>query len=167
MQHRDRHAEAFAKASHQLRREADLGHQHQCAPAVTQCALDGVQVNLGLAAAGDAVQQERRKTRVRGIDRGDRGRLFVGERGAKVADQICRCECARGFIGALGGRGEAARHEGAHRRAPVGKFFRQRFAGHAVGGAQDFEEFALARRARQSVFIERRDCRPRLRTSAR
>ena len=51
--------EARSKAGLQLRREVDLGHQHQGLPACGQHLLGGMQVDLGLAAAGDTVQQQR------------------------------------------------------------------------------------------------------------
>ena len=60
VQHRDALAEARPKARHELRRERDLRHQHQRAAvaARARCCHD-LQVDLGLAGAGDAVQQER------------------------------------------------------------------------------------------------------------
>ena len=61
MQHRDRHGETFAEARHELRREPDFRHQHQRAPAAAQRVLHRVQIDLGLAAAGDAIQQEGRE----------------------------------------------------------------------------------------------------------
>jgi hypothetical protein len=48
---------ALCEARFELRREVDLGHQHQHLAAGVQRALRGLQVDLGLAAAGDAVQQ--------------------------------------------------------------------------------------------------------------
>ncbi len=51
----------------QLRRQVDLGHQHQHlrGRVAREGIGDGVQVDLGLAAAGDPVQQERRKAATR------------------------------------------------------------------------------------------------------
>ena len=52
--------EAGAKARFKLRREVDLGHHHQrlgCRVAC-QCGLHAVQVHLGLATAGAAIQQK-------------------------------------------------------------------------------------------------------------
>jgi hypothetical protein len=49
--------ETGREAGFELRRQVDLGHQHQGLAAVGQRALGGLQVDLGLAAAGDAVQQ--------------------------------------------------------------------------------------------------------------
>jgi hypothetical protein len=58
VQHRDaRLGESFAKAGLELRRQADLGYQHQRLTARFEHAGDDVQVDLGLAAARDAMQQ--------------------------------------------------------------------------------------------------------------
>ena len=54
-------AAAAAEALDRLRRQADLRHQHQRFLALPDHFLDGPQIDLGLAAAGDAVQQERLK----------------------------------------------------------------------------------------------------------
>jgi hypothetical protein len=55
----DQHAarKALGKARFELRREVDLRHQHQHLLPGGQRILGGVQIDLGLAAAGDAVQQ--------------------------------------------------------------------------------------------------------------
>ena len=50
--------EPFAKAADRLRREADLGNEHDRLPSVTHHFADRLDVDLGLAAAGDAVQQD-------------------------------------------------------------------------------------------------------------
>ncbi len=62
MQHRDGRGEALTEAADELRRETDLRHQHQRALSASQRLLDGVQVHLGLAAAGDAVAAGTAKT---------------------------------------------------------------------------------------------------------
>ena len=51
--------EARREARDRLAGEADLGHQHEDAVPGAQHGLGGAQVDLGLAAAGDAVQQDR------------------------------------------------------------------------------------------------------------
>ena len=56
-------AAAAAEALDGLRRQADLRHQHQRLLALAHHFLDGPQVDLRLAAAGDAVQQERAGSR--------------------------------------------------------------------------------------------------------
>ena len=58
VQHRHRRVEALAEPRHQLRRQPDLRHQHQRPPPRGEHALDQPQVDLRLAAAGDAVQHE-------------------------------------------------------------------------------------------------------------
>jgi hypothetical protein len=75
-------AEAGAEAGDRLRREADLGDEDDRAAAALQRRLDRRQVDLGLARAGDAVEEllagraglavERRH---QGVDRG----LLLGE----------------------------------------------------------------------------------------
>ena len=57
MQQRDGVAEARLEARDGLRRQRDLGHQHDHAPPALERPLRGPQVDLGLARAGDAVQE--------------------------------------------------------------------------------------------------------------
>ena len=57
--HRHPAREARRKAPHGLRGQRDLRHQHQRPLALRQRGRQGPQVNLGLARAGDAVQQHR------------------------------------------------------------------------------------------------------------
>ncbi len=52
-------AEPRAEAIDRLRRQADLGHQHDRLPPEVDYLLDGLDVDLGLAAAGDAVDEDR------------------------------------------------------------------------------------------------------------
>ena len=59
VQHRERVAEAAAQPREDLVRERDLGHEHERPPARVERGGDRAQVDLGLAAAGDAVEQER------------------------------------------------------------------------------------------------------------
>ena len=54
----DAAVEAALEAADQLRGERDLRHQHQRALAGGQGDGDGLQIDLGLAASGDAVQEE-------------------------------------------------------------------------------------------------------------
>ena len=53
-------AEARTKSLLGLRRQADLGNQHDRLPAVTQDFVDGLNVDFGLAATGDPMQQHGR-----------------------------------------------------------------------------------------------------------
>ena len=57
MEHGDRLAKARAEAADGLSRQRDLGHQHAGRATGCEHALDGGEVNLGFAGAGDAVDQ--------------------------------------------------------------------------------------------------------------
>ncbi len=89
-------AEASAKALLGLRRQADLGHEHDRLPAIGDHFLDGADVNLGLAAAGDAVQDnglllfrfDRRPNR-------GQGPLLV------VVEQVVRFTLSQGLVVSL------------------------------------------------------------------
>jgi hypothetical protein len=59
MQHFHRHAQTLAQPRHGLRRQADFRHQQQRLLAARQHLFDQRQVDLGLAAASDTVQQKR------------------------------------------------------------------------------------------------------------
>ena len=54
-----RPAKRRAKRSIELRRQVDLRHEHERLPAAREHRVGRAQVDLGLAAAGDAVQQDR------------------------------------------------------------------------------------------------------------
>ena len=58
VQDRDGVAEARHEAVDHLRRQADLGHEDQHAAPLGQRLGGGAQVDLGLAGAGDAVQEQ-------------------------------------------------------------------------------------------------------------
>ncbi len=87
--------EALRHALLELRRERDLRHQHQHLATLRQHVRGQAQVDLGLAAAGDAVQQPGAKARPAGEDRLDRGGLLGGERrqraGAVRASAVLVC----------------------------------------------------------------------------
>ncbi len=51
----------FPEAAFELWRQADLGNQHERLPAAFQHARDEMEIDLGLAASGDAVQEHRRE----------------------------------------------------------------------------------------------------------
>jgi hypothetical protein len=80
VQQRDRVPEARLKARHRLRRERDLGHEHDHAFAPLQARLRRAQVHLGLAGAGHAVQQ----VAAAGVD----GRERVDLRWREVVDAV-------------------------------------------------------------------------------
>ncbi len=79
-----RHAlsEAAAEAADQLRRQRDLRYQDERAAVQLQRPLHHPQVHLGLAGAGDAVEQEGREGAAleRRQQGGHRGGLLVGQR---------------------------------------------------------------------------------------
>ena len=75
VQQRDGVAEAGLEAPDGLRRQRDLGHEHDHALPALERRGGGAQVDLGLARAGDAVQQVRCARRA--LDGRDRG-LLVG-----------------------------------------------------------------------------------------
>ena len=58
MQHRDQLAEPLAEAADRLRRERNLGHEHDGVPAAFDRGRTRPQVHLGLAAPRLAVQEE-------------------------------------------------------------------------------------------------------------
>ena len=82
MQHGNAIPEARAKASGELRRERDLRHQNQRGAPLFERGPDRAQIDLGLAAAGHALQQEGREG-LRGerfLERRERGALRGRER---------------------------------------------------------------------------------------
>ncbi len=87
VQHRHGLAEARDEATHDLRRQRDLGDQHDRPPAPRERTRRRAQVDLGLARAGDAVQQQRgRSSPVLSAERAfeplQRRPLVGGQRGA-------------------------------------------------------------------------------------
>ena len=117
VQRDDRRREPCAEARDELRRQRDLGHEHERAAARLEHALDEPQVDLGLAAAGDAVQEPGAEFPERCADLLDRGALVRGQHRARAPG-------ARGWRGLGPGNGfePAAFHERAHcRRVPGGR----------------------------------------------
>ena len=72
-------AEARDEARHDLRGQRDLGDEHEHRPPLLERRARGVQVDLGLARAGHALQQQQRAGLGRG-DRLQRGGLVGGQR---------------------------------------------------------------------------------------
>ena len=150
--HADAVAEALGEARPQLRREADLGHQNQRLTAGLDAGAGGVQVDLGLAAAGDALDEldaaprrdavdglllggvEGRPVRVGGHAGGGdirRQPAFVGQgAGQGVQRQrpaACRQRQSRAACGLAGrqfpqGDGPGFGERPLLRRGPVGRF---------------------------------------------
>ena len=85
VQRRDAHAGRCATcAGEELRRQVDLGNQHQDLAPLREHSRRGRQINVGLAAAGHAVQQKRRKCPVGRCDGIDGGGLRVVQRVRRV-----------------------------------------------------------------------------------
>ena len=105
VQHGELLAEAFAQAAHELRRQADLGHEQQRLPAGRELRRDEPQVDLGLAAARDAVQQIRAESlarRLRRRDRREHAALIGGELGLAPRRARARAQPAGARVGAAG-----------------------------------------------------------------
>ena len=83
VEERDLVAEARAEAPRELRRERDLGHEHERALRRGARARDRLEVDLGLAGAGDAVEEEGRERPERAVDRLERRGLRGREAGAR------------------------------------------------------------------------------------
>src|SRR5438445_3005405 len=71
MHHFDARLEAFAETTQRLRGQADLGHEYEHLPAARHDLLDQREIDLGLAAAGDAFEQGRGEAAEACRDRGD------------------------------------------------------------------------------------------------
>lgn len=80
MQRHHRHPEAAPETCQGLRCQADLRHQQQRLATAGDHRLDQLQIDLGLAAAGDAVQQAGMKGIEAFVDRCQRLGLFAVER---------------------------------------------------------------------------------------
>jgi hypothetical protein len=82
VQQGDRVTEARTEAADRLRRERDLGHEHDHALPALEGRRRGAQVDLGLAGAGDPVQEPLAAA----LDRGHRGLLLHAQLHAVVGD---------------------------------------------------------------------------------
>ena len=78
MEDRDRVAEAGPEAADGLRRERDLGHEHDRPEPPLERRRGGLEVDLGLAAAGRPVEQEVAAAAVERADDPRERRLLVG-----------------------------------------------------------------------------------------
>ena len=120
VQHRDVVAEAGPEARRQLRRQRDLGHQHQRAPPRRARRRDDAQVDLGLARAGDPLKQEAGEAaRQRGDQRVDGVRLRRHQRDPCAARAAARASGARATAPVLDAR-QPGRDQRAQRR-PLGR----------------------------------------------
>ena len=104
MQDREAVAEPGAEARHRLRRQADLGDEDDRALPALQRRLDRGEVDLGLARAGDAVQEQLARRPGLAVERGD--------------DRVDRGLAARASSsGGVGGAPTRASRAGARRSA--------------------------------------------------
>ena len=90
VQHADAAAEAAAELRQHLRAERHLRHQDQRLPSLIARRLRRAQVDLGLAAGGDAVEQDRREAWAgeRRLDHAQRLALAGGERHAVAEREL-------------------------------------------------------------------------------
>ena len=158
--------EALPKARRGLRRQGDFRHQHQRLFAALQDFGDDAQIDLGLAAAGDAVEQVRGR-RAQGLnDAVDGGRLRRAGRHAVVfAHAVARRDDVRPRqpLGAQGGEMAALEADACHvgvRNAPE---FAQTRVGIALPrcSLQGVERVALRWLPDQFVEFRRRLAAPR------
>ncbi len=129
VEHADAVAEAAAERMDDLVRQRDLGHEDEHAPAAGDRGPRRREVDLGLAAAGHAVEQEG----------------GVGARVERARDRLA---------GRLLGRGQAMR---AHRAGAADGARDARLAGHADGRAAGLLARAAAAEALESAGQRRRE----------
>ena len=149
--------EARGEARLELRREVDLGHQHQRLPAGVQRLGGGAQVDLGLARPGDPVQQHRAGRQP--LQHGERGRLFAGQRrqpGRRARGRRRRDRTR-----------QPARDRRGIEPAQLGRQHRQRQLADAalVVAGREAHQLAPARRQRRNGVEHLRDRSQRLRGS--
>ena len=141
VQHRDPLAEARAEAVDELVGERDLGHEHDGALPAREGGLGSALVDLGLAAAGDPVQQELGEAA--GLDR----RRDLGQRGALMRRELRRrarrdqrIDVLAAHHLALLAQDEPRRDQRAQRRGRARRCGRR---------AERLQQLELARRARE------------------
>ncbi len=161
-------AEAGAEAGDRLRRQADLRDEDDRPLAPLQGRLDRGQVDLGLAGAGDAVEEQlplRAGLAVEGGDQDRDGVRLLGEQ-LGTGGGAAEARLAGDAADADGAGGdEAALLEPAQRLA-VGADRRRQLAPRHLARAQRLEHGALlgsqTLAARERRLAGRQDCRPQL-----
>ena len=116
MEDRDPVAEARPEARHGLRREADLGDEDDRRAAAGEGRLDRGEVDLGLARARDAVQEQLAVGAGDAVDRGDDllgGALLLGQQPRPLARGADRAVLGRAAQARAAGRDQAALLEAA------------------------------------------------------
>ncbi len=98
MQRDDAAAQPCGEARERLRGERDLGDEHQRLAATSHGLGDEIEIDLGLAAAGDAIEQERPVVIEAGDGRVDRALLVVVERRARDGDGPRQAGLATAFV---------------------------------------------------------------------
>ena len=147
VQHGQSAAEAGPEPVDQLGRQANFGHQHQPLLAAGQHVFQQAQVHLGLAATGDAFQQEGMEPRARGGDGGERGGLrggglrAGGTRGRQHGNGAGFRGCGRVSLGQLGPAAFHGVAQGGTQRRRQRRVIRQRQSG--AMRAQQFQRLAL------------------------
>ena len=161
VQHRDaRVRKGMAEARFQLRREADLRYQGQRLPAARHHLGDEPQVDLGLAAAGDAMQQEGPERAERRADPRDGLRLRRVRRRAR--HELRRRAAGRLRCGLFLFRQRLERAQARRQRARHGLAERPL----VVGGEETHQFQPAARQARRIFQQSRHRFQPRARHRA-
>ena len=145
VQHRDRVAEAGDEAGDDLRGQRDFRHHHDRRPAPLQRGRRGAQVDLGLARARDAVEQQPLGPPGgdRRLHRGQRRPLGVGQRRrSRGSGRSDRHVAGTPRLVAPLQRDEAALGQPVRRGVPARKAGRRQ---RRPGGAQRLERSSLAR----------------------
>ena len=141
-------AEARAEAAGELRRERDLGDEHERALARGARARDGPEVDLGLARAGDAVEEEGREGAERAL-RSRRARLACAgrERGRPPSRPRRGARRARPGV-SVSSRTSPRLREGGERGAAAREGGAQLLDRDAAAGEEVLEDGALGAGAR-------------------
>ena len=120
VQHRDDLAEPRLEAGQRLRRERDLRHEDDRRATGLQSCLDGPEIHLGLARAGDPVQQKRAagaRCLQRRQDRRERRVLLGTQRRCRARRGGDVVACRAAHLGGLPDRHQPPRLQAAHRGA--------------------------------------------------
>ena len=137
----DRHpaAEAGQEALDGERCQGDLGDQHQGLPALLQGGLDGLEVHLGLAGAGDAVEQDGREpTRLERLPDDRSASDWAGQHPRNVLGRAGRGEGVPGHLDLADLRpGRPGSTRRGRRGSPRAASARGRPSGPPTSGSQD------------------------------
>ena len=102
MEHGNSVRKPLLKQADGLGRERDFRYKHNRLPTGGEAALDGVHIHLGLAAAGDPVQQQRSAALLHCQSNGfHRANLCVVERNLLVLRNVAHVRAAEGHMTAF------------------------------------------------------------------